>query len=80
MNVKYLKLAPITAMMALAIFFASVGPTLAQCHVDDSDIRDDDCVLEPGTTNCDLDPPWKGARMKPKVNNLRFLAPPPIVW
>lgn len=47
MNVKYLKLAPITAMMALAIFFASVGPTLAQCHVDDSDIRDDDCVLEP---------------------------------
>ncbi|WP_145520317.1 hypothetical protein [Yersinia mollaretii] len=85
MSVRYLKLIPVIALTASAIFFASVRPSLAQIPTYYSDVVSDDCEMEPGTTTCEPGPVWMRTERQPdaiptQVNQLQFLSPPPIKW
>lgn len=85
MIVRYLKLIPVIALMASAIFFASVGPSLAQIPTYYHDIKGENCEQEPSTTTCDPGPVWMSTERQSdsiptQANPLQFLAPPPIQW
>ncbi len=72
--------APLISVIGIGPVFAST-PSFPP-HI--SDIRDDDCTLEPGTSYCDPNPEWKERKIKNivtiKENQHYFLAPPPITW
>ncbi|CNI45941.1 hypothetical protein [Yersinia mollaretii] len=85
MIVRYLKLIPVVALMASAIFFASVGPSLAQIPTYYHDIKGENCEQDPGATLCDPEPVYMNAErvtdvISTQVDPLQFLALPPIQW
>lgn len=85
MNIKYLKLVPIVALMASVIFFASVSPSLAQIPTYYHDIKCDDCKPESGLYRYDLGPVWRDTgtltdTITTQTEQLQFLSPPPIQW
>ncbi|CNJ37945.1 hypothetical protein HB991_19785 [Yersinia mollaretii] len=85
MNMKYLKLIPAIALMASAIFFASVRPSLAQIPTYYHDIVSENCELDPGSTLCDPGPVFMNAErltdvIPTQADQLQFLSPPPIQW
>lgn len=85
MIIRYLKLIPVVALMASAIFFASIGPSLAQIPTYYHDIKGDNCEQDPSTTLCDPGPVYMNAErvtdvISTQADHLLFLAPPPIQW
>ncbi|WP_145577950.1 hypothetical protein [Yersinia mollaretii] len=85
MNVKYLKLIPVVALMASVIFFASVRPSLAQIPTYYHDIKGENCDQDPGSTLCDPGPVYMNAErvmdvIPTQADPLLFLAPRPIKW
>lgn len=85
MIAQYLKLIPVIALMASAIFFASIRPSLAQIPTYYHDIKGENCDQDPGSTLCDPEPIYMNAErvtdvLPTQADQLQFLSPPPIQW